>query len=85
MISKVTSQPISSKLLIPSVLVNVSGPFSPQHIPPSWSFSIGFSRATFLPSPGSSEEFSFSVQLDNGDLIPHWLVFAITSGGVVLP
>ena len=50
----VTSQLIPSKFLIPPVLVNISGPFSALRVPPSWSFSIGFSGATFLLSPNNS-------------------------------
>ena len=79
---------ISSAFLIPptsALLVNASGPFPALRVPPSWSFSIGFSGATFLPSPGSSEELSFSARLANGDPIPDWLVFeedTITFGGV---
>ena len=43
-------------------------------VPPLWSFSIGLSGATFLASPCGLEEFYFSAQLDNGDLIPDRLV-----------
>ena len=64
---------IQVAFLLPLRCVDVSGLFSALHVPPSWSFSIDFSEATFLPYPGGLDEFSFSAQLDNEDLIPDWL------------
>ncbi|KAF8582464.1 hypothetical protein K439DRAFT_151333 [Ramaria rubella] len=79
---------VSSAFLIPptsALLVNTSSPYPALRVPPSWSFSVGFSGTTFQPPPHGSQELVYTAQLDSGDPLPDWLVFAddtITFGGV---